>query len=106
MFSMIKKALAARAEKAMYEQLPMDLGRFKRIAGYLEPKKLKRIAIAVVYAAVQYLAHEQADGVLVNVAPDSFKRFRRRDVMKSPELAPAVLDCLSLDDVEGQEESH
>ena len=48
MFSMIKKALAARAEKAMYENFPVDLGRFKRVAGYLEPKKLKRIAIAVV----------------------------------------------------------
>ena len=40
------KLLAARAEDALLDRLPVDQKTLRRAARYLEPKNLKRIAIA------------------------------------------------------------
>ena len=48
MFSRKKEELAAQAGQAFLNQLPFDVSRFQRAARYLEPKKLKRIAIVAI----------------------------------------------------------
>ena len=48
MFSKKKEALAAQATQALLNQLPVDAGKLKKAARLLEPRNLKRIAIAAV----------------------------------------------------------
>ena len=43
-----KRILAARAEEALTQQLPVDQRTLKRVGWLLEPKHLKRLAVAVV----------------------------------------------------------
>lgn len=48
MFSRKKEELAAQAGQLLINQLPVDVGKLKRAATYLEPRKLKRIAVVAV----------------------------------------------------------
>ncbi|MCR5576282.1 MAG: hypothetical protein K6F56_04675 [Oscillospiraceae bacterium] len=48
MFSMKKEALAAQAGQLLLDQLPVDAAKLKKAAKYMEPKNIKRIAIAAV----------------------------------------------------------
>lgn len=45
MFTKKKEALVAQAGQALLQQLPVDITKLQRAAKYLEPKKIKRIAI-------------------------------------------------------------
>lgn len=48
MFTKKKEALVAQAGQALLQQLPVDVGKLQRAAKYLEPRKLKRIAVIAV----------------------------------------------------------
>ena len=48
MFIKKKDALVAQAGQALLQQLPVDVTKLQRAAKYLEPRKLKRIAVIAV----------------------------------------------------------
>ena len=48
MFGKKKEELVAQAGQALLQQLPVDVGRLQKAAKYLEPKRAKWIAVAVV----------------------------------------------------------
>ena len=47
-----KQMLAARAEQALVEQLPVDQKTLRRVGKLMEPKNLKRLALTVVGGSV------------------------------------------------------
>ena len=59
-----KRALAARAEQAMLERLPVDQKTLHKAAKYLEPKRFKLLLLAAaggaaLFSAVRSFSHEQ-----------------------------------------------
>ncbi len=48
MFTKKREALVAQAGQTLLQQLPVDVTKLQRAARYLEPKRLKRIAIVAV----------------------------------------------------------
>ena len=51
-----KKMLAARAEQALMEQLPVEQKTLRRVSRLLEPKNLKRLGIAAVCGTAVFSA--------------------------------------------------
>ena len=86
--SLARKLIAAKAEEALMQQLPVDQKTLRRVGKLMEPKNIKRLAVALVggSAALSFI------GTVGEVR--MYRRAMRRELKKQLEPIKKQLNAL------------